>query len=123
LSDKQDINFVLDTLNQLPPVQSCLLQSDQGSVYTSYYMYQKEVTKKGIAISMSRKGPPADNACIESVHASLKSETFYLDGLKNEPTSIVIKTVIDYINYYNENQIQQKLGYKSPIEYRKLAAL
>lgn len=72
---------------------------------------------------MSRKGPPADNACIESVHASLKSETFYLDGLKNEPTSIVIQTVIDYINYYNENQIQQKLGYKSPIEYRKLAAL
>ena len=25
--------------------------------------------------------------------------------------------------YYNENQIQQKLGYKYPIEYRKLAAL
>lgn len=36
-------------------------------------------------MSMSRKGTPSDNACIESFHASLKSETFYLDGLTNEP--------------------------------------
>ena len=42
---------------------------------------------------MSRKGTPSDNACIESFHASLKSETFYLDGLTNEPTSIVIEIV------------------------------
>ena len=44
-------------------------------------------------MSMSHKGTPSDNACIESFHASLKSETFYLDGLTNEPTSIVIEIV------------------------------
>lgn len=53
-------------------------------------------------MNMSRKGTPSDNACIESFHASLKSEMFYLDRLNNEPTSIVIQTVIDYINYYNK---------------------
>ena len=121
LSDKQDVNFVLDTLNQLPEVSNCILHSDQGSVYTSYN-YQKELTKKGITMSMSRKGTPADNACIESFHASLKSETFYLDRLNNEPTFIVNQIVIDYIKYYNEIRIQQKLGYKSPIEYRQSAA-
>ncbi|WP_202585668.1 IS3 family transposase, partial [Vagococcus lutrae] len=52
-------------------------------------------------------------------HSSLKSETFYLDRLNNEPTSIVIQIVIDYIKYYNKTRIQQKLGYKSPIEYRQ----
>lgn len=72
-------------------------------------------------MSMSRKGTPADNACIESFHSSLKSETFYLDELNNESTSIVIQTVIDYIEYYNNTRIQQKLDYKSPIEYRKSA--
>lgn len=120
IGEKQDIAFVLDTLDQLPKVSNCLLHSDQGSVYTSY-AYQNEVKKRGITMSMSRKGTPADNACIESFHSSLKSETFYLDELNNESTSIVIQTVIDYIEYYNNTRIQQKLDYKSPIEYRKSA--
>ncbi|NSN07996.1 IS3 family transposase, partial [Enterococcus faecalis] len=64
-----------------------------------------------------------DNACIESFHASLKSETFYLDGLTNEPTSIVIEIVKKYITYYNESRIQQKLDYQSPIDYRKKSAV
>ncbi|MBC1350623.1 IS3 family transposase, partial [Listeria welshimeri] len=34
----------------------------------------------------------------------------------------VIQTVIDYIKYYNQYRIQQKLGYKSPIEYRQSIA-
>ena len=122
LADKQDVDFVLDTLNQLPKLSnSCILHSDQGSVYTSR-SYQTAVQRKSITMSMSRKGTPSDNACIESFHASLKSEMFYLDRLNNEPTSIVIQTVIDYINYYNKIRIQQKLGYKSPIEYRKSIA-
>ncbi|MBF2461989.1 IS3 family transposase [Listeria welshimeri] len=121
IKDKQDVSLVLDTLEQLPKKCDGLLHSDQGSVYTSY-QYQKQVQLKGITMSMSRKGTPSDNACIESFHASLKSETFYLDGLYNTPTSIVIQTVIDYIKYYNQYRIQQKSGYKSPIEYRQSIA-
>ena len=119
IGDKQDTAFVLDTLDQLPQTTDCLLHSDQGSVYTSFD-YQNQI-KKGITMSRSRKGTPSDNACIESFHASLKSETFYLDGLTNEPTSIVIEIVKKYINYYNESRIQQKLDYQSPIDYRKSA--
>ncbi|KAB2486507.1 transposase family protein, partial [Priestia endophytica] len=36
---------------------------------------------RGLTMSMSRKGTPADNASIESFHSSLKTETFYLDNL------------------------------------------
>ena len=67
------------------------------------------------------KGHAHDNVCIEPFHASLKSETFYLDELNNESTSILMQAVIDSIDYYNKTRIQQRLDYKSPIEYRKSA--
>ncbi|POZ57327.1 hypothetical protein LYSIN_02111 [Lysinibacillus sphaericus] len=59
-------------------------------------------------MSISRKGTPADNASIESFHSLLKSETFYLDNLRNTTTAIVEQTVKDYINYSNYNRIQTK---------------
>ena len=64
ISECQDTDFVLDTLNQLKLPKGALLHSDQGSVYTSMAYYQA-CTEKGIICSMSRKGTPADNACIE----------------------------------------------------------
>lgn len=124
IADYQDVSLVLDTLDQLPSeLTDVTLHSDQGSVYTSY-AFQQAVRKKGITMSMSRKGTPADNASIESFHSSLKSETFYFEGQipKNLPTPIVIQTVLDYIEYYNEKRVQAKLNYRSPVVYRKSIA-
>ncbi|OZT10593.1 IS3 family transposase [Priestia aryabhattai] len=116
----QNVAFVLDTLNQLPSLpEGCTLHSDQGSVYTSY-AYQQTIKEKGIIMSMSRKGTPADNASIESFHSSLKSETFYLDELTYTTTTIVEQTVKSYITYYNHARIQTKLNNQSPVQYRKL---
>ncbi|QNH41517.1 IS3 family transposase [Bacillus sp. PAMC26543] len=121
IGDKQDTDFVLNTLEQLPTLpQNCVLHSDQGSVYTSYE-YQKAVKTKGITMSMSRKGTPADNASIESFHSSLKSETFYLNSIDRTTTAIVERTVKEYIYYYNNIRIQTKLNSQSPISYRQLA--
>lgn len=121
IGDRQDVHFVLDTLQQLPDVNGAMLHSDQGSVYTSH-AYQHAVKEKGITMSMSRKGTPADNALIESFHSTLKSETFYLENLTCTTTAIVIQTVQEYIHYYNAIRIQAKLNNQSPIEYRQLAA-
>jgi putative transposase len=121
IGDCQDTDFVLDTLAQLPALpKGCILHSDQGSVYTSY-AYQQEVKEKGITMSMSHKGTPADNASIESFHASLKCETFYLDELKSTTTAIVEQTVENYIQYYNHIRIQAKLNNQPPVQYRQLA--
>lgn len=121
IRDFQDTNFVLDTLSQLPPLLGeCILHSDQGSVYT-FYAYQQKVREKGIIMSMSRKGTPADNASIESFHSSLKSETFYLDNLESTTTAIVVQTVERYIHYYNHIRIQAKLNNQPPVAYRQLA--
>lgn len=106
---------------QLPERANMLLHSDQGSVYTSQ-AYQAAVKEKGITMSMSRKGTPADNAPIESFHSTLKSETFYLEDLRCTTTPIVERTVRDYITYYNSIRIQAKLNNQSPVDYRRLAA-
>ncbi len=118
IGSKQDTKFVLDTLNQIDLPKGVLLHSDQGSVYTSaeYYNLCKE---KNIIRSMSRKGTPADNAPIESFHSSLKCEAFYIKDEVITSSSIVIQIVENYIKYYNENRIQQKLDYLSPVEYRR----
>lgn len=116
----QDTDFVLDTLNQLPDVpEGGILHSDQGSVYTSY-AYQKAVKEKGITMSMSRKGTPADNSPIETFHSSLKSETFYLDDIYHTTNARVINIVEEYMYYYNNIRIKTKLNNQSPVQYRQL---
>ncbi|HET7578164.1 MAG TPA: IS3 family transposase [Bacillales bacterium] len=124
ISDRQDVSLVLKTLekaaNQRQPTE-VILHSDQGSVYTSY-AYQNQAKEKGITTSMSRKGNCHDNAVIESFHASLKSETFYAQERKYLSTSIVQEIVQEYILYYNQERIQEKLNYLSPIEYRQQVA-
>ena len=90
------------------------MQMDQGSVYTSK-AYQSLLENKSITISMSRKGTPADNAPIESFHASLKSEMFYRYPELKSST----QTVIKYIKHYNNKRIQAKLGFMSPVQYRE----
>ena len=84
--------------------------------------YGIEFVKKGITRSMSRKGTPADNACIEWFHSVLKSETFYLHKWRNLTRDSITDIVKNYIIFYNETRIQQKLNDQSPVEYRKLVA-
>jgi len=115
---KQDTDFVLDTLNQLPDLpEGCILHSDQGSVYTSY-AYQKAVKEKGITMSMSRKGTPADNSPIETFHSTLKSETFYLDDIYRTTNACVIQIVEEYTTYYNNIRIQNLPLYQCSFEHR-----
>ncbi|MEG0438718.1 MAG: IS3 family transposase, partial [Solibacillus sp.] len=122
IGSTQDTEFVLETLDQLQQLpKGVILHSDQGSVYTSYD-YQKEVKEKGITMSMSRKGTPADNSPIETFHSSLKSETFYLDDIHSTTNACVIRIVEEYINYYNNTRIQTKLNNLSPVKYRQQVA-
>lgn len=121
LSEKQDTELVLHTLNQLPKRKGMMLHSDQGSVYTSE-RYQAAVKGKGITMSMSRKGTPADNAPIESFHSTLKTETFYLDDLCCTTTPLVEQLVREYIVYYNTSRMMTKLNNQSPRDFRRLAA-
>ncbi|AHX75414.1 integrase [Streptococcus agalactiae] len=122
ISDCQDTDFVIiDTLNQLKLPKGAVLHSDQGSVYTSKAYYQA-CTEKGIIRSMSRKGTPADNACIEWFHSVLKTETFYLHDRRKYNKDSITNIVKNYITFYNETRIQRHLKNQSPVQFRKLAS-
>ncbi len=122
LSDHPDTRLAVDTLNQLPTLpDNVTLHSDQGSTYTSLEFFDL-ARQKGITRSMSCKGTPADNAPIESFHSSLKSETFYHQIEPKGSRSIVIETVQNYIQFWNNTRIFTKLGNQSPVQYRESIA-
>ncbi|MCC9992880.1 IS3 family transposase, partial [Streptococcus agalactiae] len=72
--------------------------------------------------SMSRKGTPADNACIEWFHSVLKTETFYLHDRRKYNKDSITNIVKNYFTLYNETRIQRHLKNQSPVQFRKLAS-
>ncbi|TPG70919.1 hypothetical protein EEL31_22385 [Brevibacillus laterosporus] len=56
---------------------------------------------------------------MESFHFHCNSEAFYAQEIKKISTNIVIELVDEYIHYYNNERIQGKLNYLSPVEYRQ----
>lgn len=63
---------------------------------------------------MSRRGNCWDNAVIESFHSNLKSEEFQYVKFNSLRDHAVSERVTNYLNYYNEERIQEKLGYLTP---------
>ena len=119
VSRHMSMELVKDVVSQLGPCEGSLIHSDMGWTYThpSYIRHLKEL---GFRQSMSRKGNCWDNACMENFFGLMKSETIRqskqllsVDGMT--------KLVDDYIHWYNNQRIQKKLGYLSPVDFRKLA--
>lgn len=99
-------------------VPGSIFHSDQGFQYTNKRT-KSELKKRGLIQSMSRKGNPLDNACIENFFGILKVETLYNETINYESMEYFIEELIEWIEYYNNERIQKKLNYLSPIEYKK----
>ena len=87
--------------------------------YTSP-MYRDKAESYNLVLSYSRRGNCYDNACMENFYGHLKSETIYQLPitqrycLRREE----LKNIIDnYIIWYNNERIQAKLNYLSPVEF------
>ncbi|MGF6947693.1 putative transposase [Neobacillus sp. B4I6] len=123
--DHQQTPLVLDTLKAALSARrnpsGVILHSDQGSVYTSY-AFQKFVKESNLISSMSRRGNCWDNAVIESFHSNLKSEEFQYIKFNSISLKDVRNHVNEYVKHYNEERIQEKLGYRTPIEFGSMAA-
>ncbi len=118
--DHQQTSLVMDVLKAALEARNypkgVLVHSDQGSVYTSY-AYQNLLEDMDCKASMSRRGNCWDNAVIESFHSNIKTEEFQRvkhHSLTNETTRL---RVMKYMKEYNEERIQEKLGYLTPLEY------
>ena len=93
-----------------------IFHSDQGWAY-QIKQYTSKLEAEGITQSMSRKGNCLDNSPMENFFGILKQEIYY--GNKFYSYEELKETIEEYIAYYNKDRIKEKLGYLSPIEFRK----
>ncbi|MFP3723548.1 IS3 family transposase [Niallia circulans] len=121
----QQTSLVMDTLDEALEKRGnpkgIIIHSDQGSVYASY-AYQSRIREQNLVSSMSRRGNCWDNAVIESFHSNLKSEEFQYVKFHSLSLKEVKERVDQFMRYYNEERIQEKLGYHTPIEFGNMAA-
>jgi len=89
--------------------------SDRGSQYASAD-YTDLLKENGIAISMSRKGNPWDNAACESFMKTLKYEEIHRNEYRdlNEARD----NIRDFLEkIYNQKRLHSALGYVPPVEF------
>jgi putative transposase len=98
------------------PPKGLLHHSDRGSQYACND-YQKQLKHYGMIPSMSRKGNCWDNAPVERVFRSLKSERLSLYRFATRTSAEA--EIRDYITYYNSLRLHSTLGYKTPMDYEK----
>lgn len=90
--------------------------SDRGAQYCAND-YVSILEQQGCQISMSRKGDPYDNACIESFHATIKKEMIYRRRFQTRAEGR--KAISSYISRYNTHRRHSTLGYISPIKFEQ----
>ena len=113
------VTTMLDkAFGRLPSEINLILHSDQGWHY-QHKQYQMLLKDRGIRQSMSRKGNCLDNAVIENFFGLLKSELLYLekfDSMEHFKTALT-----DYLEYYNNRRIKEKLKGLPPAIHRQQA--
>ncbi len=119
ISERPVLGQVMDMLDKafekIPDNTNLIFHSDQGWQY-QHKNYQKRLKDKGIQQSMSRKGNCLDNSVMENFFGLLKSELLYLKDFESiEEFRIELE---EYINYYNNKRIKEKLKGPSPVQYR-----
>ena len=67
--------------------------------------------------SMSRKGNCLDNSPTENFYGRMKEEMFYDKEHLYKDRDLLIKSIIKYIEYYNEERIINKF-HMSPVMYK-----
>lgn len=114
-SNNNDINLIKDSYKDLKPNKGAIVNTDQGAVYFAYE-YIEMANNIGFIRSMSHRGHCWENSPIENWFMQLKQEWLcQFDILtKKEGTEEIKK----YIHWYNNERIQKKLGYLSPVQYR-----
>jgi len=119
ISERPTFHHVMDMLDKafdkIPQNTGLILHSDQGWQY-QMKKYQHRLKMKGVVQSMSRKGNCLDNAVMENFFGHLKSELLYLQKFDN--IKHFVNELHDYIHYYNNHRIKEKLKGLSPVQYR-----
>jgi transposase InsO family protein len=123
LSESLEVDFVLETVNQLIRYHGqtldsdTMIHSDQGCHYTSL-RFRELIEDNKLRQSMSRRGNCWDNAPQESFFGHMKDELKIqsVEWTSFEEVSVAID---EWMDYYNNDRYQMGLQKMSPNEYYK----
>ncbi|MEJ6457527.1 IS3 family transposase [Fusobacterium animalis] len=119
----EQINHMLNlAFKENESYENLIFHSDQGWQY-QHSSYQKRLKEKKITQSMSRKGNSLDNGLMECFFGLLKSEMFYEQEEKYKTLEELKEAIEDYIYYYNNKRIKEKLKGLTPASYRSQSLL
>jgi putative transposase len=121
MSERIDANLVCEALEMAVearrPPAGLIHHSDRGVQYTAD-SFRRLVARSGVALSMSRRASPWDNAMAESFFGSLKTE--WIDG-PYATRAEARGELFEYIEvFYNRQRRHASLGYVSPARYEEL---
>jgi transposase InsO family protein len=93
-----------------------IFHSDRGSQYASSH-FSQVLNECSIQPSMSRKGDCWDNACSETLFASLKVER--LHGTRFQTIRQAKDETLDWLLWYNRTRLHSTLKYVSPMQFEQ----
>ena len=103
--------------------EAVLHHSDRGSQYTSG-PFQRLLADHGVTCSMSRAGNVWDNAAMERVFSSLKTEPTASKTYRTRDQAKADVFDYDYIErFYDPSRQHSTLGYRSPMKFEWQAEL
>ena len=122
ISRSPTLNFVMDSIEMA--VKSLerkigMVHTDQGWQYQNA-RYVNFLKDNGILQSMSRKGNCHDNSLAENLFSQIKKEVFYPQFKEIESIEDLRGRIEEYIRYYNEERIQERLMGMTPAAYQAM---
>lgn len=120
LSKNPNAKAILEALDEtIAIVKNCpyrtTIHTDQGWGY-QMNAFTKQLRNNKILQSMSRKGNCLDNSPMENFFGLMKQEMYY--GEVYRSFEELNQAVNNYIDYYNNKRIKEKLTGMTPTQYR-----
>ena len=120
ISKNNDINLIIDTFKKVDfKKEKTIIHSDGAMLYKSHEFIDF-CKKNSIIQSMSRPGNALDNRVVEYWFSIFKNEFLKHINTKKYSFNEFKLEVEKYIDYYNNQRIQEKLFWLTPNQYENI---